>query len=153
MATLRNKQKIAALEREKCQEHSWINSAQNSNVPRSQENYVTQVSDEIESRVTKKLSLEFCRMESCILVALSRLDDFLLNPLIQGYSGTALEMTLNTLRTNQGTKEGNSQSDPHPEVSVYQSQTTRNSSPDEAYHRLSSIKFCLVTLLHYRGNM
>ena len=64
--------------------------AQNSNVPRSQEDYISQVSEEIEGRVTKKLSQEFSRTENRILGALSRLDDFLMNPLIQGHSGTTL---------------------------------------------------------------
>ena len=45
----------------------------------------------IEGRVTKKLSQEFSRIENCVLGALSRLDDFLLNPLSQGHYGTAPE--------------------------------------------------------------
>ena len=60
---------------------------QNSSVPRSQEDYITQVSEEIEGRVTNKLSQEFSKTENRILGALSRLDDFLMNPLIQGHSG------------------------------------------------------------------
>ena len=56
--------------------------AQNSNVPRSQEDYITQVSEEIEGKVTKKLSQEFIKTENRILGALARLDDFLMNPLI-----------------------------------------------------------------------
>ena len=54
MAT-RNKRKLAALNKEKCEEHPGSNLAQNSNVPRAQEDYITQVSEEIEGRVTKKL--------------------------------------------------------------------------------------------------
>ena len=54
MAT-RNK-KMAALNKENCEEHLRSNLASNSNVPRSQEDYITQVSEEIEGRVTKKLS-------------------------------------------------------------------------------------------------
>ena len=60
--------------------------AQNSNVPRSQENNITEVFKEIEEKVTKKLFREFSRTENCILGALSRLYDFLMNPLIQGHS-------------------------------------------------------------------
>ena len=63
----------------------------NSNVPRSQEEYITQVSEEIEGRVTKKLSQVFNRTENRILGALARLNDFLMKPLIQGHSGTAPE--------------------------------------------------------------
>ena len=55
MATLRNKRKLAALNKENCEEHPRSNLAQNSNVPRSQEDYRTQVSEEIEGKVTKKV--------------------------------------------------------------------------------------------------
>ena len=40
------------------------NLAQSSNVPRSQEDYITQVFEEIEGRVTKKLSQEFNMTEN-----------------------------------------------------------------------------------------
>ena len=77
MAT-RNKRKLAASNKENCEEHPRSNLSQNSNVPRSQEDYITQVSEEIEGRVTKKLSQEFMRTENRILGALARLDDFLM---------------------------------------------------------------------------
>ena len=53
MAT-RNKKKLAALNKENCEEHPRSNLASNSNVPRSQEDYITQVSEKIEGRVTKR---------------------------------------------------------------------------------------------------
>ena len=68
MAT-RNKRKMAAWNKENCEEHLRSNLASNSNVPRSQEDYITQVSEEIEGRVIKKLSQEFSRTENCILGA------------------------------------------------------------------------------------
>ena len=43
------------------------------------EDYITQVSEEIEGRVTKKLSQELSRTESRIFGVLSKLDEFLLN--------------------------------------------------------------------------
>ena len=61
--------------------------AQNSGAPRSQEDYITQVSEEIEGRVRKRLSKEFSRTENRILGTLARLDDFLMNPLLPGHSG------------------------------------------------------------------
>ena len=85
MATLRNQRKLAALNKENCEEHPRRNMAQNSNVLRSQENYITQFFEEIEERVTHKLSQEFSRTKNRILGALARLDDFLMSPLIQGY--------------------------------------------------------------------
>ena len=117
MAT-RNKRKLAVLNKENCDEQPRSNLVQNSNVPRSQEDYVTQVSEEIEERVTKKLSQEFDRTENRILGALARLDDFLINPLLQGHSGTTPETSRNLFCINQGTNEDDSQSNPHPEAGL-----------------------------------
>ena len=64
MATLRNKIKLGALNKEKCEEHPRGNLAENLNVPRSQEDYITHVSEEHERRVAKKLSQEFSRTET-----------------------------------------------------------------------------------------
>ena len=105
--------------------------AQNSGAPRSQEDYITQVSEEIEGRVTKRLSKEFSRTENRILGALARLDDFLMNPLLPGHSGTTPEPTRNTSHNNQGTNEDGSQNDPHPEAGPFHGQTTRNVSLEE----------------------
>ena len=137
MATLRNKRKLAALNKENCEEHSRRNLAQNSKVLGSQEDYINQVSEEIEGRVTKKLSQEFSRTENRILCVLARLDDFLMNPLIQGYSGTTPEMSWNAFSTNQGTNEDNSQSDSHPEAGLFHSQITQNSGTEEGHFTLS----------------
>ena len=104
MAT-RNKRKLAALNKENCEEHPRSNLTQNSAAPRSQEDYITQVSEEIEGRVTKKLSQEFSRTENRILGALAKLDGFLMNLLLQGHSGNTPETSGNTFNTNQGTNE------------------------------------------------
>ena len=117
MAT-RNKRKLAALKKENCEEHPRSNLVPNLNVPRSQEDYIAQVSEEIEGRVTKRLSQEFSRTENRILGALARLDDFLMNPLLQGHSGTTPEAPRNVFSKNQGTNEDDSQSDPHPEAGL-----------------------------------
>ena len=134
MAT-RNKRKLAALNKENCEEHPRSNLAQNSNVPRLQGDYITQVSEEIEGRVTKKLSQEFSRTENRILGALARLDDFLMNPLIQGHSGTAPETSRNVFSISQGTNEDDSQSNPHPEPGLVNNQMTQNSGPQEGHDR------------------
>ena len=117
MAT-RNKKKLATLNKENYEERPRSNLASNSNVPRSQEDYITRVSEEIEGRVTKKLSQEFSRTENRILGALARLDDFLMNPLLQGHSGTTPETSRSVFRINQGTNEDDSQSDPHLEAGL-----------------------------------
>ena len=146
MATLRNKRKLAALNKDNCEEHPRNNMAQNSNVPRSQEDYITQVSEEIEGRVTKKLSKEFSRTEKHILGALARLDDFLMNPLIQGHSGTAWKPSRNTLSTNQGANEDDSQSDPHPEAGIFQNQVTQNSGLEDGHDSIDPITRCSILI-------
>ena len=88
MATLRNKRKLAAVTRETQEENPRNGQSRNTSVPRINEEYITQVSDEIEGRVTKKLSQEFNRTESRILATLSKLDEFLLNQQIRTHSGT-----------------------------------------------------------------
>ena len=75
MATLRNKRKLAAVTRETQEEHSRNGQSRNTYVPRNNEEYITQVSEEIEGRVAKKLSQEFSRTESRILGALSKLHE------------------------------------------------------------------------------
>ena len=128
--TNRNKRKLAALNKN-CEGHPRSNLAQNSSAPGSQEDYITQLSEEIEGRVTKRLSKEFSRTGNRILGALAQLDDFLMNPLVPGHSGTTPEPTRNSSHNNQGTKEDGSQNDPHPEAGPFHGQTIRNVSLEE----------------------
>ena len=139
MAT-RNKRKLAALNKENCEEHPRGNVTQNSAAPRSQEDYITQVSEEIEGRVTKKLSQECSRTENRILRALARLDDFLMNPLLQGHSGNTPETSENASKTNQGTIEDDAQSDPYPEASIFSSQTIRNSGQETCCDMVTGVQ-------------
>ena len=139
--TTRNKRKLAALNKENCEEHPRSNLAQNSSAPRSQEDYITQVSEEIEGRVTKRLSKEFSRTENRILGALG---DFLMNPLLPGYCGATPEPTQNALSKNQGTNEDDSQNDPHPEAGLFHGQTTRNTGPEEGHDNMISVLQILV---------
>ena len=139
MAT-RNKKRLADLNKENCEEHPRSNFPQYSNVPRSQEDYITQVSEEIEGRVTIKLSQEFRRTENSILSALARLDDFLMNPLIQGHSGTTPETSRNVLSINQGTNEDESQSNHHPEAGLLKNQTTQNSGQEDRHDRTTGVQ-------------
>ena len=130
MATLRNKRKLAAVTRETQEENPRNGQSRNTPVPRISEEYITQVSEEIEGRITKKLSQEFNRIESRILGALSKLDEFLSNQQIQTHSKTVPGTFRNTNVENQGTNEDDSQSDPHPEGGLFRSQTTQNSGPE-----------------------
>ena len=66
MATLRNKRTLAAVTRETQEENLRNGQSRNTSVPRINEECITQVSEQIEGRVTKKLSQEFSRTESRI---------------------------------------------------------------------------------------
>ena len=145
--TTRNKRKLAALNKENCEEHPRSNLAQNSSAPRSQEDYITQVSEEIEGRVTKRLSKEFSRTENRILGALARLDDFLMNPLLPGHSATTPEPSWNALNTSQGTNEDDSQNDRRPEAGLFHGQMTQNSGPEERHDNIHSLNLLISVSL------
>ena len=128
---MRNKRRLAAVTRETQEEHPRNGQSQNTSDPRIKEEYITQLSEEIEGRVSKKLSQEFSRTESRILGALSKLDEFLLNRQITTHSGTVPGTFRNTNVKNQGTNEDDSQSDPHPEAGIFRGQTTQNCGPKD----------------------
>ena len=77
-----NKRKLAAVSRE-TPENTRNNLSQNTLNPGMVEEYITQVSEEIEGRVTKRVSQEFSWMDSRILGASSKFDEFLLNPQVR----------------------------------------------------------------------
>ena len=130
MAKLRNKRKLAAVTREIQEENPRNGQSRNTSVPRINEESIAQLAEEIENRVTKKLSQEFSRTESRFLCTLSKLDEFFLKQQIRTHSGTVLETFQNSKVDNQGTNEDDSQSDPHPEAGLLRSQTTQNSGPE-----------------------
>ena len=135
MATLRNKRKLAAVTREIQDENPRNGQSRNTSVPRINEDYLTQLSEEIEGRITKKLSREFSRIESRILDALPKLDEVLSNQQIQTHSKTVPGTFRNTNVENQGTNEDDSQSHPHPEGGLFRSQTTQNSGPEAGHYK------------------
>ena len=142
MATLKNKRKLAAVTRETQEENPKNGLSRNTSVPRINEEYIIQLSEKIEGRVTKKLSQESSRTESRILGALSKLDEFLLSPQIRTHSGTVPGTFRNTNVENQGTNKDDSQSDPHPEAGIFRSQITQNSGPEVARDS-DTYPFCL----------
>ena len=115
MATLRNKRKLAAVSRE-TPESTRNGRAPNVLDPELTQDYISQGSEEIEGRVTKKLSKEFSRTESRILGALSKLDEFLLNPQVRTCSVVAPGTSRSSNLGNQGTHEDRPSDDPGPEV-------------------------------------
>ena len=147
MATLRNKRKLAAVTRETQEEHPRNSQSRNTSVPRINEEYITQVSEQIEGRVTKKLSQEFIWTESRIWGALSKLDEFLLNQQIRTHSGTVPGKVRNTKLINQGTNKDDSQSDPHSEAGIFRSQITQNSGPEVPRDNIGCKKFSVLRWL------
>ena len=115
MATLRNKSKLAAVSRE-TPESTRSGRTQNILDPELTRDYISQVSEKIEGRVTKKLSKEFSRTESRILGALSKLDEFLLNPQVRTCSVAVPGTSRSSNLENQGTNEDRPSDDPGPEV-------------------------------------
>ena len=115
MATLRNKRKLAAVSRE-TPESTRSGRAPNTLDPELTQDYISQVSEEIEGRVTKKLSKEFSKTESRILGALSKLDEFLLNPQVRTCSVVAPGTSRSNNLENQGNNEDRPSDDPGPEV-------------------------------------
>ena len=85
MATLRNRRKLVAVSRE-TPEKTGNSESQNTLDPGMAGKYISHVLEEIEGRITKKLSKEFSRIESRILGALSKLDEFFLNPQVRTFS-------------------------------------------------------------------
>ena len=129
MATLRNKRKLAAVSRE-TPEGSRSSRRQNVLDPELTQDYISQVSEEIEGRVTKKLSKEFNKTESRILVALSKLDEFLLNPQVRTCSIAVPGTFRNANSEKRETHGDRSTDDPYPEVGYFLHHSGQLSSPE-----------------------
>jgi len=144
MATLRKKKKLAAVSRE-TPESTRNSRAQNTLDPELAQDYISQVSEEIEGRVTKKLSKEFSRTESRILGALSKLDEFLLNPQVRTCSVAVPGISRNNNSENRETTEACSSDDPCPEVGFSTHHSGHPNSPGvENYpHSHSAIIFTI----------
>ena len=114
MATLRNMRKLVAVPKE-AQAHSRDSQSQETSVSGIIE-YISQVSEEIESRVPKNLSQDFSMTESRSMGALSKLNEFLLNPQVRKISGTVSRTSRNNDLENREPIGDHFQIDPHPEV-------------------------------------
>ena len=87
----------------------------------------------------------FSRTENRILGALARVDDFLMNPLLQGHSGASPEASRDALSTSEGTNEDDSENDPHPEAGLLHSQITQNSCPEKGHDMVTGVQKESVT--------
>ena len=115
MATLRNKRKLEAVSRE-TPEGSRGSRTQNVPDPELTQDYVSQVFEEIEGRVTKKLSKEFSKTESRILGGLSKLEELLLNPQVRTCSVAVPGSFRNNNSDTRETTGDRSSDEPYPEV-------------------------------------
>ena len=113
MATLRNKRKLAVVSRE-TPESTRSSRVQNALDPELPQDYISQVSEEIEAIVTKKLSKEFSTTESRILGALSKLVEFFLNPQVRNCSVAVPGTSKNSSSENRETTGDRSSDDPSP---------------------------------------
>ena len=138
MATLRNKRKLAAVSRE-TPEGSRSSRTQNVLDPESTQEYISQVSEEIEGRVTKKLSKEFSRSESRILGALSKLDELLLIPQVRTCSVAVLGTSRNNNSENRETTGDRSSDNPYPEVWYFSHHSGQLNSPEAENHPHSRV--------------
>ena len=140
MATLRNMRKLAAVSRE-TPENRRNSQSQNSLDPRMAQGYISQVSEKIESRVSKKLSKELSRTESCILNALSKLDEFLLNLEKRTCSVAVPGTSRNSGSENREPTGDRSPGDPSPEAvfSTYHSSNLNDPEQERTHHRTGKI--------------
>ena len=143
MATLRNKKKLASVNRGNHKGHPRKKSLQDKNVPRVNQDYTTQISEKIEGRVIQKMSHNFSRTKSWNLGALSKQYGCLLNSQVRVQSGTLIKTSWYFDEKNREYGEDRSQYDPHPEVgtSVTRSSHSVNLDSDHVYHSMNLKKF------------
>ena len=130
---LRNKRKLAAVSRE-TPEGSRSSRAQNVLDPELTQGYISQISVEIEGRVTKKLSKEFSKTESRILGALSKLDELLLNPQVRTCSVAVPGTSGNNHSENRETTGDHPSDDPYPEVGYFSHHSGQLESQETENH-------------------
>ena len=119
------------MNRENHEDHHNNNQARNINLHRIQEDYINQLSEEIECKVRRKLSQESKVTQKFILGVFSRLDDFLLNPQPRARCRPVPETSRDSSTENHATKNDSSQNDPQAEVGVSLSQLSRELGPEE----------------------
>ena len=109
--------------------------------------FISQVPEEIEGRVTKKLSKDFRRTDSRILDSLSKLDEFLLNPQFRTYSVYAPGISGNNDSENREPIGDRSLGDPCPEAvfSTYHSSNLNDSEQEETNHSWLPLKMFHIT--------
>ena len=129
MAALRNTRKLAAGLRKTPESTRSSRRQRTLDVDLTQD-YISQVSEEIEGRVTKKLSKEFGRTESPILGALSKLDEFLLNPQVRTCSVAVPGTSRSNNSENRETTGDRSSGDPCPKARSFSRHSGQINNPE-----------------------
>ena len=96
----------------------------------------------IEGKVTKKLSKEFSRTESRILSALSKLDEFLLDPQVRNFPAAVPGTSRNSRSENREPIGDRSLGNVSLEAlfSTYHSSNLHDSEQEEAHHKVTGFK-------------
>ena len=97
-------------------ERPWNNMSRDTVARKIDEEYISQASEEMESKATKKVPPEFSRTDSGIRVVLSNIYDFVLNSQFLVQHGSIPGTSRDTIRESQEINENRSQVDRHPEV-------------------------------------
>ena len=158
MATLRNKKrKLAAVSR-KTPESSRSGRGPTVLDPELTQDYISQVSEETERRVTKKLSKEFSKTEPRILGALSKLDEFLLYPRVRTCSVAVQGLSGNANSENRETHGVRSSNDPCRSTPARHAANLHRKESHPMLRRNSNIDWtfnitllCISTIVHIYG--
>ena len=107
--------------------------------------YISQVSEEIEGKLTKNSQKEFCRTESRILGPLSKLDEFLLNPQVLTCFVAVPGTSRNSDSGNREPIGDRSPNDPCHEAMVFSHHSGNlNSSEVEEYPHVFPSTFAII---------
>ena len=121
------------------EDHPSNNQAGDPNVSRNQEVYLTQVSEEIQGTVIRKLSKEFTRTESHIFGTLSKPVEFVPIPRVRVHSKHVPETSRNSNGGKQETNKDCSWNDSHRNVGVPLSQSSRKFNPNETSYMVTRV--------------
>ena len=138
---MRNKRKLAVVSRE-APENTTDTQSRNTLDPEFAQEYISQVSEQIEGRLIKKLSEEISRTESRILSALSKLDESHLDPQFRICSVAVPGTSRNSDSEKREPTADRSLGDPCPEgvFSTYHSSNLNDSEQEETHHKLKMVK-------------
>ena len=146
MTTLKSYGNLAAVNRDNEEPDSRNKFPRNTKYYWINEQYITQVSEEVKGRLTKQIFYEFSRLVSRILRAVSNEYKFLLDLQVQVQSGSVPWTPLDIEKENQEHNEDRSQDDAHFEggARVNRSLHTEVSDSDSVLHSYLRDNFCSV---------